>query len=168
MTSAVRDAHRMRTRWRRSPTANRDLASHGGRRLPRCAGAVLVLRPQGAPRAHAHGPMYTDSLRGDFQSASGRVSLGAGRHWARRKQRPVIVVRADGRASGLAVRSARAIAGNRVARARRGESAITAAIDDFLFHARLPVDIRHNAKIFRETAGGLGREATADQSASGP
>ena len=35
-------------------------------------------------------------------------------------------------------------------RALAGSSPLTAAISDFRFHPSFPVDIRHNAKIFRE------------------
>ncbi len=52
--------------------------------------AVLVLRPQGAPRANRGGHDVHDSLRGDLQPASGRVSLGTGRHRdCTGQQRPV-------------------------------------------------------------------------------
>ena len=64
------------------------------------------------------------------------------------KQRPVLVVEPK---PGFYPRSAAAW-NEMVAQLRTlgAEHAITAGIDTFLPHRRFPVDIRHNAKIFRE------------------
>ena len=57
------------------------LAPHGRLRLPRLAGAVLVLRPSGAPRADGGRADVSGPLRGDFQPAPGRPSHRAGGDW---------------------------------------------------------------------------------------
>jgi acyl-CoA synthetase (AMP-forming)/AMP-acid ligase II len=63
-------------------------------------------------------------------------------------QRPVIVVEpVSGKMPSEQVQRDRFVEQLRVLAA---EHAITANIDQFLFHPALPVDIRHNAKIFRE------------------
>ena len=66
-------------RWRS------DLASDGGRRLSRRPRAVLVLRAARPARAHGGWSDVYDPLRGDFQSASRRATLGVGRGRALRR-----------------------------------------------------------------------------------
>ena len=59
------------------------VASDGGRRLSRRPGAFLVLRPVGPPRADGRRADVSGPVRGDFQSASGRLPHRAGGGWAR-------------------------------------------------------------------------------------
>lgn len=107
----------------------------------------------------AVGPMYTIPCEAIFNqhpavARSALVGIGeAGR------QRPVIIVepKPDRQPRGPAARTALLAELADLARAHSH----TAAISDFLIHPSFPVDIRHNAKIFREklamwAAGQLG------------
>lgn len=93
----------------------------------------------------AQGPLYTDQVEPIFNAhpqvfRSALVGVGApGR------QRPVLVVEPE---RGLSHRQRGALREALLAIA--SEHAHTASIDTVLFHPRLPVDIRHNAKIGRE------------------
>ncbi len=75
----LRDARRIERSGqdRRGPAL---LASHGRRRLSRPSGSLLVLWTVVAARGHGVGHAVHGSLRGDFQSASGRLPLGPGWH----------------------------------------------------------------------------------------
>ena len=96
----------------------------------------------------AGGPMHTTCCEAIFNRhpdvyRSALVGVGP-----RGGQRPVIVVEPrPARFPRTAADRNRVLAEIRqLGRA----SPLTAAIEDFLFHPRFPVDIRHNAKIFRE------------------
>ena len=45
---------------------------------------------------------------------------------------------------------------------------MTERISDFLFHPEFPVDVRHNAKIFREKLAVWAAEELADKSKEAP
>ena len=116
--------------------------------LPGRARAVLVLRPRGPSRADRRRADVHDPLRGDLQPAPGGSPQCPGRRRPAGQQRPVIVVEPKPGQMPRGRRRSRAFPG-------RGPPAwpaspLTAAIEDFLFHPAFPVDIRHNAKIFRE------------------
>ena len=63
------------------------------------------------------------------------------------RQRPVIIL--EPKPGRMPSGQARAAWLEEIRRLGR-ENPLTAAIDDFLIHPAFPVDIRHNAKIFRE------------------
>jgi hypothetical protein len=96
----------------------------------------------------SNGPLYTERCEAIFNNhpdvfRSALVGVGpAG------AQRPVIIVepRAGMMPADQAARQA--FAADLLALAR--SSPLTEMIDQFLFHPSFPVDIRHNAKIFRE------------------
>jgi acyl-CoA synthetase (AMP-forming)/AMP-acid ligase II len=97
----------------------------------------------------AAGDLYTIPCEAVFNSLPGvrRTALvGVG---APGDQRPVLCVeRATGEPGAPDAPNTNALLAS--LRARAAEFEHTRAIDTFLFHPRFPVDIRHNAKIFRE------------------
>jgi olefin beta-lactone synthetase len=96
----------------------------------------------------AHGPMYSAPCEAIFEThpAVYRAALvGIG---ARGQQRPVMVVECwpDRRPRGRVERERLCAELAAIA----GQHPLTERIADFLIHPSMPVDIRHNAKIFRE------------------
>jgi acyl-CoA synthetase (AMP-forming)/AMP-acid ligase II len=94
------------------------------------------------------GPMYTIPCEAIFNLhprvfRSALVGLGP-----QGKQRPVIVVQPEEGAFPRG-RTQQAAFVSELRELARGNP-LTAGIDEFLFHPAFPVDIRHNAKIFRE------------------
>ncbi len=94
------------------------------------------------------GPMYSAPCEAIFETHAAvyRAALvGIGPPG---DQRPVIVVECwpDRRPRGLAARRQLCLEVAEIGR----QHAVTSRIGDFLIHPSLPVDIRHNAKIFRE------------------
>jgi acyl-CoA synthetase (AMP-forming)/AMP-acid ligase II len=96
----------------------------------------------------AGGTLFTEQCeaifnRHDAVFRSALVGIGP-----RGNQRPVIIVEPRG---GQTPRGRRGLEKLRSALRQLGRSSpLTAGIDDFLIHRSFPVDIRHNAKIFRE------------------
>jgi len=93
----------------------------------------------------AAGPLYTEQVEPVFCTLpevrrAALVGIGAAG-----RQRPVLCVELEpgvpARARGAIIDALRNVA---------GRFTHTAAIEQFLFHRRFPVDIRHNAKIGRE------------------
>ena len=101
-----------------------------------------------ASRPHGQRSHVFDSVRSDFQSSSGSPAGRIGRSGPRGQQQPVIIV--EPTAGHLPHR--------RIARARflaqlrslAVSNPLTDVIRHFMVRRRLPVDIRHNAKISRE------------------
>lgn len=94
------------------------------------------------------GPLYTECCEAIFNNhpAVFRAALvGIGQAGL---QRPVIVVEPRPGQMPQDERTKQAFLDE--LRALAGSSSLTAAIADFRFHPSFPVDIRHNAKIFRE------------------
>lgn len=94
------------------------------------------------------GPMYTIPCEAIFNRhprvfRSALVGIGQ-----RGSQRPVIVIEPE-RGKMPRTRADRARFAAEL-RELAVSNAVTASIDTFLFHRSMPVDIRHNAKIFRE------------------
>lgn len=88
------------------------------------------------------GPVFTVQVEQVFNTVAGvaRTALvGVG---PRDAQEPVLCVEIEPGASATAVATA--------LRQRAAEFEVTAAVSEFLFHPKFPVDIRHNAKIGRE------------------
>jgi len=99
----------------------------------------------------AHGPMYPIPCEAIFNQhpairRSALVGVGpAGR------QRPVVVVEPKPGCMPAGRRTRNELLGE-IWQLGQG-TPLTAAIEDFLLHPAFPVDIRHNAKIFREKLG---------------
>jgi acyl-CoA synthetase (AMP-forming)/AMP-acid ligase II len=94
------------------------------------------------------GPMYTipcEAIFNRHKSVYRSALVGIG---AAGSQRPVIVVEAWPEHRPATRRQREQLADE--LRALAATSPLTARIRDFLVHPSLPVDIRHNAKIFRE------------------
>jgi acyl-CoA synthetase (AMP-forming)/AMP-acid ligase II len=94
------------------------------------------------------GPMYTEPCEAIFNthpSVYRAALVGIG---PRGKQRPVIVVEALVERTPLTSADRQTLVAE--IRALAKTDPLTAAIDDVLIHPSFPVDIRHNAKIFRE------------------
>ncbi|MFJ4652649.1 AMP-binding protein [Nocardia sp. NPDC088792] len=88
------------------------------------------------------GPVFTVQVEQVFNTVAGvaRTALvGVG---PRDAKEPVLCVEIEPGASATAVATA--------LRQRAAEFEVTAAVSEFLFHPKFPVDIRHNAKIGRE------------------
>ena len=103
------------------------------------------------------GTLFTDPLRGRLQRASGGVSHGPRRRRAQRRHRADPVRRAR---EGTRPRR---MTSNSPANCSPWAHAIhhTRAIQTILFHPSFPVDIRHNAKIFREKLAAWAAERLA-------
>ncbi|MEN6496470.1 MAG: fatty acid CoA ligase family protein, partial [Thermoguttaceae bacterium] len=96
----------------------------------------------------AHGPLYTipcEAIVNQHPAIFRSALVGVGEPG---RQRPVLIVEPwkgqmppDAQAQGVLLAEVRQLA---------KRHPLTAAIDDFLLHPAFPVDIRHNAKIFRE------------------
>jgi acyl-CoA synthetase (AMP-forming)/AMP-acid ligase II len=96
----------------------------------------------------AHGPLYTipcEAIVNQHPAIFRSALVGVGEPG---RQRPVLIVEPwkgqmppDVQAQGVLLAEVRQLA---------KRHPLTAAIDDFLLHPAFPVDIRHNAKIFRE------------------
>jgi len=96
----------------------------------------------------AHGPLYTipcEAIVNQHPAIFRSALVGVGQPG---RQRPVLIVEPwkeqmpqDAQAQNVLLAEVRAMA---------NRHPLTAAIDDFLLHPAFPVDIRHNAKIFRE------------------
>ena len=112
-------------------------------------GAFLVLRPGGPSRAHGRRAHVSRPLRGDLQPAPGHSPQCLGRRGARRAATPGHYPRTAPRANARKQEGPRRLAARRF-ESLRAASPLTEEIADFLLHPGLPVDIRHNAKIFRE------------------
>lgn len=107
----------------------------------------------------ANGPLYTERCEAIFNNHPDVLRsalVGIGEPGA---QQPVIIVEPrpgkapqDERAKQAFVAELRALGQN---------NPLTAGIDRFLFHPSFPVDIRHNAKIFREKLAGWATGQTA-------
>jgi acyl-CoA synthetase (AMP-forming)/AMP-acid ligase II len=96
----------------------------------------------------ARGPLYTipcEAIVNQHPAIFRSALVGVGEPG---RQRPVLIVEPwkgqmppDAQAQGVLLAEVRQLA---------KRHPLTAAIDDFLLHSAFPVDIRHNAKIFRE------------------
>ena len=122
-------------------------APDGRPRLPRRPGPALVLRAEGAPgRDRRPGR----STRSPARPCSTPTPRSAGRPWSASARpggsgRCSASSRSAGRCRGPTGRGS-----SRELMAIGAGFAHTRAIETFLFHPAFPVDIRHNAKIFRE------------------
>ena len=96
----------------------------------------------------ADGPMYPDPLRSDFQPAPGHPPQCPGRRRTGGRQRPVIILEPHKGRMPRRRKAREALLGE--IRQLAAANPLTADISDFLLHPGFPVDIRHNAKIFRE------------------
>ena len=125
------------------------LASHGRRGLSRRARTILVLWPHGASTANRLRHRCTPFVA---KRSSTSIRPCIVRRWSALgqpgRQRPVIVVEPwrEKRPRGRAARAK--FLAELAELALRNE--LTACIGDFLIHTAMPVDVRHNAKIFRE------------------
>ena len=119
---------------------------HGRPRLSRQSGPAVVLRAEVAPGGAGTRRPFSPS---PASRSSTRIPKSRGRPWSESsgdgRVVPVICIEPS---SGCADRSEDRLRA-RIARARRGFPH-TWKIRTILFHRSFPVDIRHNAKIFRE------------------
>ena len=144
----------------RRPGDRRLLAPDGRPRLSRRAGPDLVLRSQVASGPNAVRDAVYDPLRGDLQRPS---RWSPGRRWSgsasRAGRRPVLCVETKRKASAAAdwdrLREELLALGK--------TNPITREIRTILFHPSFPVDIRHNAKIFREKLAIWAARAARDE-----
>ena len=152
-------------RARQDPRWRRRLASHGRRRLPRRPGPLLVLRPQVAARRNRARAVVSRSASRRVFNAHPRVKrsalVGVGPVG---DAKPVLIVeltdddpaRSTAQPDERARRRAASSSQGAAHLARKPSAAPRRASTHVLVHPSLPVDVRHNAKINREAARGLG------------